>query len=145
GNERRRWHGTSRTCLLGDPGCTQLCTNSDCSLCNIIRSSFNLDHYGTGTGWGRFGRGHYTSATSSKSDDYAKNLGYATTSNYKTMLLNLVAVGNAFKTYDDMDDLTSPPAGYDAVIGEVGGTLNYDELVVYRNDAIIPAYLVVYS
>lgn len=45
---------TSRTCLLGDPGCTQLCTNSDCSLCNIIRSSFDLDHYGTGTGWGRF-------------------------------------------------------------------------------------------
>lgn len=45
---------TSRTCLLGDPGCTQLCTNDDCSLCNIIRSSFDLDHYGTGTGWGRF-------------------------------------------------------------------------------------------
>lgn len=50
-----------------------------------------------------------------RSDDYAKNLGYATTSNYKTMLLNLVAVGKAFKTYDDMDDLTSPPAGYDSV------------------------------
>lgn len=50
-----------------------------------------------------------------RSDDYSRNSGYATTSNYKAVLLNLVAVGRAFKTYTDMDDLTSPPAGYDSV------------------------------
>lgn len=31
------------------------------------------------------------------------------------MLLNFVAVGRAYKTYSDMDDLTSPPKGYDSV------------------------------
>jgi len=58
--------------------------------------------------------------------------------------------------------LTEPPAGYDSVsvvsrrsfcgvlmgeqvLGEVGGRLNYDELVVYDNDAIRPSYLVMYD
>lgn len=31
------------------------------------------------------------------------------------------------------------------VLGEVGFALNYDELVVYRSDAIIPTYLVIYE
>jgi len=31
------------------------------------------------------------------------------------------------------------------VLGEVGGRLNYDELVVYSNDAIRPSYLVMYD
>jgi hypothetical protein len=41
------------------------------------------------------------------------------------------------------------PNGYhDSVQGltiEKGGGLNYDELVVYRNDAAVPSYLVVYQ
>lgn len=31
------------------------------------------------------------------------------------------------------------------VLGETGITLNYDELVVYRSEAIIPTYLVIYG
>ena len=31
------------------------------------------------------------------------------------------------------------------VLGEVGGSLNHDELVVYNNDAIRPSYLVMYD
>jgi hypothetical protein len=31
------------------------------------------------------------------------------------------------------------------VVGEPGVDLNYEETVVYRNDAIRPAYLVVYG
>jgi len=31
------------------------------------------------------------------------------------------------------------------VLGEVGDRLNYDELVVYNNDAIRPSYLVMYD
>lgn len=31
------------------------------------------------------------------------------------------------------------------VLGEVGGSLNYDELVVYDNKAIKPSYLVMYE
>ena len=32
-----------------------------------------------------------------------------------------------------------------AVLGETGQGLNYDEVVVYRNDAIIPRYLLYYT
>ena len=45
--------------------------------------------------------------------------------------------------------------GYDSIIGEPSrtspcpskesGALNYDELVVYRKEAAIPSYLIVYS
>ena len=31
------------------------------------------------------------------------------------------------------------------VLAEVGAGLNYDELVVYNNDAIRPSYLVMYD
>lgn len=144
GNECRRWHGTKRACNLGDPGVTQLCYNTNCALCNIIRTSFDLGHSGNNFGWERFGKGIYTSATSSKSDDYNQNLVY---SPYKALLLNTVIVGQAIKLTQNSPYLTAPPTGYDSVIGEPspGSVLNYDELVVYTNDAIRPSYLVVYS
>ena len=38
GNCKRRWHGTSRSCTLGDDDkSTNFCTVSKCSLCNIIK------------------------------------------------------------------------------------------------------------
>lgn len=82
GNENRRWHGTRRECTLGDKGNTQMCGSQTCSLCCIVRTSFDLSLWGKKTGWGRyvfalsqrqrhlmstrFGKGIYTSSTSSK-------------------------------------------------------------------------------
>jgi hypothetical protein len=85
GNENRRWHGTTRTCRLGDNGQTTFCSSTACSLCSIIKTSFDLNAFGKKTSWGRcvlrdtcqccsilivgmprFGRGIYTSSTSSK-------------------------------------------------------------------------------
>lgn len=66
GNENRRWHGTRRKCTLGDIGCTTFCSDPQCSLCCIIKTSFDLAHFGKKTSWGRFGAGIYTSSTSSK-------------------------------------------------------------------------------
>jgi hypothetical protein len=59
GNENRRWHGTRRECSLGDPGITAFCHYSTCSLCSIIRSSFDLNLFGNRKsgkkcGWGRY-------------------------------------------------------------------------------------------
>jgi len=54
GNENRRWHGTRRGCHLGDRGQTQLCSSSTCSLCCIVRTSYNLNCFGKKTGWGRY-------------------------------------------------------------------------------------------
>ncbi|OAX41486.1 ADP-ribosylation [Rhizopogon vinicolor AM-OR11-026] len=144
GNENRRWHGTTRECNLGDNGNGTLCSSQTCSLCCIIRTSYNLNLFGKKTGWGRFGHGIYTSSTSSKSNDYSSNVN---PSGLKAMLLNKVVVGKGYKMTQDNTSLTAPPSGYDSVLAEVvnGGSLNYDELVCYTNDAIRPSYLVMYD
>lgn len=142
GNENRRWHGTRRECSLGDKGNTTFCGSSTCSLCCIVKTSYDLSLWGKKTGWGRFGKGIYTSSTSSKSHDYSQN---DCKSSLKAMLLNKVVVGKGCKMIQDFTTLTGPPPGYDSVLAEKGGTLNYDELVVYRNDAIRPSYLVMYE
>ena len=53
GNENRRWHGTRRICNIGDKGHTQFCSAPTCSLCCIMRSSFDVSLWGKKTGWGR--------------------------------------------------------------------------------------------
>lgn len=142
GNENRRWHGTRRTCNLGDKGHTQFCASTSCSLCSIIRNSFDISLWGKKTGWGRFGKGIYTSSTSSKSNDYSHN---DCKSNLKAILLNKVVVGKGCKMLQDSTSLTAPPSGFDSVLAEKGGSLNYDELVVYHNDSIRPSFLVMYD
>jgi len=142
GNENRRWHGTRRACYLGDKGRTQLCSSPQCSLCSIIRNSFNISLCKKSTGWARFGQGIYTSSTSSKSDGYSSN---GCQSSLKGVLLNKVIVGKGCKLLKDNPSLTAPPQGYDSVLGEKGQALNHDELVVYVNDSIRPAYLVMYE
>jgi hypothetical protein len=70
-------------------------------------------------------------------------------------------VGKGYKMLRDSPLMTAPPAGYDSVsatdnfsittlidykvLAEVGGTLKYDELVVYNDDAVRPSYLVMYD
>ncbi|EAU83112.2 hypothetical protein CC1G_11638 [Coprinopsis cinerea okayama7 len=142
GNENRRWHGTRRTCNLGDKGHTQFCASTTCSLCSIIKNSYDISLWGKKTGWGRFGKGIYTSSTSSKSNDYSHN---DCKSSLKAILLNKVVVGKGCKMLQDSTSLTAPPTGFDSVLAEKGGSLNYDELVVYTNDAIRPSYLVMYD
>ncbi|KAF9441198.1 hypothetical protein P691DRAFT_856344 [Macrolepiota fuliginosa MF-IS2] len=109
---------------------------------DTYRTSYDLNLFGKKTGWGRFGRGIYTSSTSSKSNDYSQN---DCKSNLKAILLNKVIVGKGYKLTHDLTSLTAPPSGFDSVLAEKGGTLNYDELVVYANDAIRPSFLVMYE
>ncbi|KZT64780.1 ADP-ribosylation [Daedalea quercina L-15889] len=142
GNSKRRWHGTIRSCTLGDDkDQCNLCQNADCSLCSIIRTSFHIAKAGRRTNSGRFA-GIYASATSSKADDYVEERGG---SPYKAMLLNDVVLGKTIKMRVGNEGLTKPPNGYDSVVGEPGGDLNYDEAIVYQNEAIRPLFLVVYN
>lgn len=59
------------------------------------------------------------------------------------MLLNEVIMGKAIKLTQEDQSLTEAPQGYDSVVGEPGGVLNYDESIVYKNEAIRPLYLIV--
>lgn len=60
------------------------------------------------------------------------------------MFLAHVVVGRGYKTITDISHLSQPPNGYDSVLGEPGGSLNHDELVVYKNEAALPAYFIIY-
>ncbi|CAJ0826972.1 14076_t:CDS:2 [Entrophospora sp. SA101] len=148
GNERLRFHGTGTQCLIGISDDGVVCDDSECSTCCIIRKGYKLKFIKKSNGFKRFGNGIYFSATSSKSDDY--NFGSQKSFNgakYKTMLLNKVVVGNGRQLIFNNDKLNKPPHGYNSVLGEPNlmGNLNYDEVVVYKEKACIPQYLIVYK
>ncbi|KAG9044943.1 hypothetical protein FS837_007268 [Tulasnella sp. UAMH 9824] len=140
-NERRRWHGTRRECRVGDPGSGALtmCNSATCYICIIMRTSFDVSKCGFGC---LFGRGIYTSGTSSKSDTYVTQVA---SSQYKAMLMTRVLAGNATKFTVPDPTLVSAPPGYDAIRGVPGSGLLYDELIVYDNDQVRPFYLVIYD
>jgi len=58
--------------------------------------------------------------------------------------VNRVVVGKPHKLRQNATGLTEPPCGHHAVVGEPGVDLNYGETVVYDDDAIRPAFLIVY-
>ncbi|KAJ7249181.1 hypothetical protein B0H12DRAFT_700372 [Mycena haematopus] len=61
------------------------------------------------------------------------------------LLVNRVVVGNPLTRQYNAEELTELPFGYHSVVGVPGADLNYAETVVYANDAIRPAYLIVYA
>lgn len=143
-NEQLLFHGTTRCCLLGDDTrSTRICTLRQCSLCCVIRYSFDVKRCGSKHRFKRFGKGIYTTSCSSKADDYTAN--QDDISNLRALLLSRVVVGNPYRRQQNATGLTEPPPGYHSVVGEPGIDLNYEETVVFHNDAIRPAYLIVYG
>ncbi|CAG7848318.1 SubName: Full=Uncharacterized protein {ECO:0000313/EMBL:CCA75736.1} [Serendipita indica DSM 11827] len=125
-----------------------ICSERSCSLCGIIRNSYDISW--SGQKWGRYGRGIYTTCTSSKAADYART---PPTNPLKALILNDVVIGKGAEIAGDMPNMTEPPSGYDSVLAvpskrlHRGGAprgLNYDETVVYNNSAIRPMYIILY-
>ncbi|KAH7884348.1 ADP-ribosylation [Phlebopus sp. FC_14] len=144
GNEKLLFHGTNRACLLGESsGSVLLCSLRECSLCSILRSSFDVSKCGSKNAFKRFGHGIYTTSCSSKADDYVSNI--SENACLRVMLISRVVVGKPYKRYRNAADLVAPPHGYDSVAGEIGWDLNYEETVTYHNDTVRPAYLIVYG
>ncbi|KAF8176128.1 hypothetical protein K438DRAFT_1847013 [Mycena galopus ATCC 62051] len=142
-NEQLLFHGTSRSCLLGDEKTrTDLCKNTGCLLCAVIRNSFDVSKCGKRHKFRRFGTGIYTTSCSSKADDYFVGV---PDSPFRAVLVNRVVVGNPLTRQYNAEELTELPFGYHSVVGVPGADLNYGETVVYANDAIRPAYLIVYA
>ncbi|KAL6056404.1 PARP catalytic domain-containing protein [Balamuthia mandrillaris] len=144
GNTHRRFHGTkSWVCDLGVGKQSQslkLCKNASCSVCGIIRQGLKLSKV---VGRNRFGQGLYLSSTSSKANDYTNNC--LVSGGYRAMFLCYVVVGKGWKILQDSPSLQGPPKGFHSVLGEVGSSLNYDEVVVYQEEAVYPAYLIIYK
>ncbi|KAG9038591.1 hypothetical protein FRB95_000813 [Tulasnella sp. JGI-2019a] len=116
-NERKTFHGTPRRCCIGDPTHNaQLCSDTDCNLCWIIRTSFRLDRAGTAPGrnFMRFGRGLYTTSVSSKADDY--NISQKPSSSpYKAVVVAKVVLGSGYPLLRTTKSLTAPPGGFNSV------------------------------
>ena len=107
-------------------------------MCSIVRNGFKIAFVRQHNHWGRFGQGHYFSSASSKSADYPLKLAAGAT---RVLVLCKVVVGRGYRVNTNMTHLQAPPDGYDSVLGEVGPALNYDETCVYRDDAVLPKYV----
>ncbi|CAM9669061.1 unnamed protein product [Ectocarpus fasciculatus] len=153
----QRFHGTS--CNAGcnfmvDPQGTAVpCGLSSCSVCNICMLGFKLGTNVARTARAtrfplRYGPGIYLSSVSGKANDYAKLS--AKTGNdgseLRCMFVANVAVGKPFNTKNSrLPHSACPPLGYQSVVGEVGQGLNFDETVVYKEEAALPTHLIVYA
>jgi hypothetical protein len=99
--------------------------------------------------WQRFGPGFYFALQASKSHEYpvSEMQSVPPGRHRRTMILCKVARGKECKTTVNMDQLPGAPEGYDSVHGVAtpDGPLNFDELVVYAERAILPYAIVTYE
>ncbi|KAJ3519419.1 hypothetical protein NMY22_g13213 [Coprinellus aureogranulatus] len=132
GNEQFRYHGTLKTCRLGESGNTNLCSSSSCSACNILRTSFKV---GFGNASGAFGQGVYTSSASNKSYSY-------TGGGTGVLLVTKAALGRVYQV-NQFAAVRGCPSGYNSVVfNRNGGNLN--ETVVYRDEAVRPVFMITF-
>ncbi|CCM05888.1 uncharacterized protein FIBRA_08126 [Fibroporia radiculosa] len=129
GNETFRYHGTTRQCTLGNAGQTTLCSQTNCAVCNIMKTSFKVSLANPN---GAFGAGVYSSSASNKAMSYSNGV----------MLLTKVVLGCIYSV-SYFNEVTSLPAGYNSVVFDrMNGALN--ETIVYSDDAIRPVFLIVF-
>jgi serine/threonine protein kinase len=122
------------------------------AMASIVENGFQKKYWKSSAGsWQRFGPGFYFALQASKSHDYPlpQMRALSQGQHRRAMLLCKVAVGREFDTPTNMDKLTGPPPGFHSVhglaTGEKGAHLNYDELVVYEEAAILPWAVVEYD
>jgi len=144
GNETFLFHGSTRACLVGEgDDCTRLCSSVECGICSIVQYSLDIARSGSKHKFQRFGAGIYTSSCSSKADDYSNNLD--SRAKLRVLLLCRVVVGKALEMRKGDTSRTGVPNPYHSLFGKPGSALNFPETVVYDNDAVRPAYLIVYQ
>jgi hypothetical protein len=134
GNEQLLFHG---------------CSNA--AIASIAQKGFVKDFQTSAAGsWQRFGPGFYFATAASKSHEYPLGEMQALRpgQHFRKMILCRVAKGNVLKTSENMDKLPGQaPEGYHSVHGEAtaDGPLNFDEVVVYSEAAILPYAVVTYE
>ena len=135
------FHGTTVYCDIVTTN--SWCDNPDCGVCGISKRGFDALLIGKNIPrFQRFGKGIYLAPNSSKCHDYTQgNPDYG----YRAQLLCLVACGAKYELLQDNTKLVAPPDSFDSVHGKAGGSLNYDEIVVYQADAVLPQYIVIYE
>lgn len=134
------FHGTKVLCdLVTTKAC---CSDTECGVCGISLQGFDEKRIGRNIKFQRFGKGIYLAPNSSKCHDYTQgNPDYG----IRAQLLCLVAQGARCELMHDKTALKEAPKGFNSVYGKKGGSLNYDEIVVFDSDAVWPQFVVVYE
>jgi len=158
----RCFHGTGASCDFGiapnvNGSRVTPCQHADCAICNVCCTGFQSAKVRM-LKKGRFGTGLYFSETSSKSNDYAERTERIIEGEcFRAMLVCDVAAGKPYGTkkglpfwkHEKVEAVLAK--GYDSFRGMPGNhavpgeVLNYDELVVYDQEQVVPAFLVVYA
>lgn len=129
------YHGTKLSCKITTT--QKLCNIGSCGVCGI--SSVGLDRQYIRDRFQRFGNGFYLAPNSSKCNDYAQSC-----DELKAMFLCDVLPGRRFYVQSNRQHLEGPPTGYDSVYGNIGEDLKFEEQVVYKSEAVLPRYIIVY-
>ena len=138
----RHFHGTKLTCNVVSQ--LSACGGEHCGVCGIAQNGMDGQCIHKNINFQRFGRGFYLAPNSSKCHDYTQTYQLQGPNTHRAMLLCDVLPGNKCYLQKRDPSLTAPPAGYDCVYGQVGGELNYEEIVVYNTESVMPRYVVLY-
>ena len=135
----RYYHGTKLACDITRT--RRLCADNMCGICGISRTGFQAARIGTNIRFKRFGHGFYLAPNSSKCHDYTQSVG----GYHRAMLQCEVCPGNKYVCTQRNTGLKTPPQGFDSVYGNTGGELNYAEITVFKSEAILPKYIILYK
>ncbi len=141
------FHGTKLQCPITTY--LEFCNDFSCGVCGIARRGFDLSRVRHHR-WQRFGPAFYLAPNSSKSNDYPLGIDFDSTSSFQAVLLCNVAPGRKYQVLYNKTRLQGPPPGYHSVYGKTKlfgmfGDLNYEEVALYDNEAILPMYVIFYS
>ena len=136
----QHFHGTKLKCNITARKAS--CNDEDCGICGISRIGMDRRCIQKNITFQRFGHGFYVAPNSSKCHDYTQGA-YG----YRAMFLCDVCPGRKYLKKRDDEKLQCPPQGFDSVHGQSGSgsVLNYDEIVIYNPDSILPRYILVYQ
>ncbi|KAJ6462084.1 hypothetical protein C8R45DRAFT_841775, partial [Mycena sanguinolenta] len=139
-----RFHGTKRACYIGeDARHLSPCNRSNCNLCGILRSGFDIKKANPGS---MFGSGIYSTEISSKANNYVWNEHIR--SKLHAMIMCDIVLGRSQNLYSASNHRSSPDYGYDSIEGMTlgaGGSLHQPETVVYAGEAIMPYLVIMYT
>ena len=133
----KHFHGTALSCNIART--QKLCRNGSCGICGISSIGLDRGYIRKNFDFQRFGKGFYLAPNSSKCHDYTQGA-----NGYRAMLLCDVCPGKKYPLQRTDQSLQGPPRGYDSVYGLVGSDLNYPEIVLYKPEAVMPRYIILY-
>ena len=131
------FHGTTLSCNI--TASRSPCRNGNCGVCGISCTGLDPQYIRRIIDFQRFGQGFYLAPHSSKCHDYTQGA-----NSYRAMLLCDVCPGRKYRLETNSQHLRGPPPGYDSVYGQVGSKLNYPEIVVYKPQAVMPRFIIIY-